>query len=141
MKTPIVYWRAHFLSEQEKKRRIPTMKYDSLLYVVSSEDFTIGQHDKCETNKEILWKRGVYTVKMPAIYSIYSQTSFSTNLIEVVVCAMLSFKGFSAKALQVSSCLQDSTSSNQKTRLTDQRGLTHISAALCLGSNNLSAST
>lgn len=138
MKTPIVYWRAHFLSEQEKKRRIPTMKYDSLLYVVSSEDFTIGQHDKCETNKEILWKRGVYTVKLPAIYSIYSQTSFSTNLIEVVVCAVLSFK---VKALQVSSCLQDSTSSNQKTRLTDQREPTHISAALCLGSNNLSAST
>lgn len=44
--------------------------------------------------------------------------------------------------LQVSSCLHDSTSSNQKTaRLTDQRGLTHISAALCFGSNNLSAST
>lgn len=78
---------------------------------------------------------------MPAIYAIYSQTSFITNLIEVVLRAMLSFKGFSVIALQVSSCLQDSTSSNQKTGLTDQRGPTLISAALCLGSNNLSAST
>lgn len=44
--------------------------------------------------------------------------------------------------LQVSSCLHDSKTSIQKTaRLTDQRGLPHISAALCFGSNNLTAST
>lgn len=42
-------------------------------------------------------------------------------------------RGLSASALQMLSCLHGSESGNQKTAgLTDQRGLTHVSAALLL---------
>lgn len=91
MKTPIVYWRAHFLSEQEKKRRIPTMKYDSLLYVVPSEDVKIGQHDKCEKQTKRYCGKEAFTLLRCLPFMPFT-TSLSTYLIEVVLCAMLSFR-------------------------------------------------
>lgn len=77
IQTPFIYWKAHFLSEQEKKRRIPKLKYES---AAASDDVKITQQDDrfWDNRRDIAGKR-VYAVWVPAMYSKCTRTSFSTK--------------------------------------------------------------
>lgn len=99
----------------------------------SDGDKIARQDDECRTTTEILQERWVDAAMVHAIYIILQLLRCKSESCRRPCEWIDAIQGLSASTLQVLSCLHGSESGNQKTAgLTDQRGLTHVSAALLL---------
>lgn len=99
----------------------------------SDGDKIAQQDDECETTTENLQERRVDTATEHAIYILLQLLQCKSKSCRRHCEWIDAIQGLSASTLQVLSCLHGNESGNQKTAgLTDQRGLTHVFAALLL---------